>query len=273
MLILQETWVVATIAGLFGLTVGSFLNVCSLRWPVDESVISPRSRCPACGSLIHGYDNIPVVSWLLLRGRCRACGEGISIQYPLVELATGLLWAGVFAYHGLSWEALRGGIFLTLLFGMALSDARFYIIPDQFSIGGTVLGVALSFLPGGPTWVASVVGAVTGYVALWLVAVGGTWIIRRLMPGRLEDAGVDRAMGGGDIKMMMMVGAFLGAWGVGETVFIGSVLALLIFGAVAAMSKRLIPLGVFLAAAGAITYVWGETMLRWYLTRVVGMPL
>ena len=101
---------------------------------------------------------------------------------------------------------------------------------------------------------------------------GGTWVIKRLAPGRLEEAGVDQAMGGGDIKMMMMVGAFVGIWGVAETVFLGSILALLVFGPLASFSKRLIPLGVFLAAAGAISYVWGEAMLRWYLVSVVGLP-
>jgi leader peptidase (prepilin peptidase)/N-methyltransferase len=264
---------IALLAGLFGLMLGSFLNVCSLRWPEDESVISPPSHCPRCGTPVRWYDNIPVVSWVVLRGRCRSCRGPISVQYPLVELATGLVWAGVFAAHGTAWEALRGALFLTILFGISLSDARFYIIPDQFSIGGALLGLLLSLVPGGITPMRSLLGAALGYVALWLVAVGGTWVIKRFLPGRLEEAGVEQAMGGGDIKMMAMVGAFVGPWGVVETVFIGSVLALLVFGPVASLSKRLIPLGVFLAAAGAVTWAWGEAMLAWYLTRVVGVPL
>lgn len=268
-----EPALVALIAGLFGLLFGSFLNVCSLRWPQDESVISPPSHCPRCGAPVRWHDNVPVVSWLLLRGRCRSCREPISVQYPLVELATGLMWAGVFAAHGAGWEAFRGAIFLTILFGISLSDARFYIIPDEFSLGGAVLGLALSLLPGGVAPLQSVLGAAVGYGTLWLVAVGGTWVIRRFLPGRLEEAGVDQAMGGGDVKMMAMVGAFVGAWGVVETVFIGSVLALLVFGPVASLSKRLIPLGVFLAAAGAVTWAWGEAMMRWYLSRVVGLPM
>lgn len=268
-----EPALVALIAGLFGLLFGSFLNVCSLRWPQDESVISPPSHCPRCGAPVRWHDNVPVVSWLLLRGRCRSCREHISVQYPLVELATGLMWAGVFAAHGAGWEAFRGAVFLTILFGISLSDARFYIIPDEFSLGGAVLGLALSLLPGGVAPFQSLLGAAVGYGSLWLVAVGGTWVIRRLFPGRLEEAGVDQAMGGGDVKMMAMVGAFVGAWGVVETVFIGSVLALLVFGPVASLSKRLIPLGVFLAAAGAVTWAWGEAMMRWYLTRVVGLPM
>ena len=259
------------IAGLFGLAIGSFLNVCSLRWPVDESVVSPPSRCPRCGEGVRWYDNIPVLSWIILRGRCRFCREPISVQYPIVELTTGLMWAGVFALHGATPEAVRGSLFLTLLLGISLSDARFYIIPDQFSIGGALLGFALAFLPGGIGWLGSLVGALVGYAILWLVAVGGTWIMKRLFPGRLEEAGVEEAMGGGDIKMMAMVGAFVGVWGVAETVFMGSVLALLVFGPVSSLSKRLIPLGVFLAVAGAVTYAWGEPLLNWYLTTVVGI--
>ncbi|MEJ2202536.1 MAG: prepilin peptidase [Gemmatimonadota bacterium] len=267
-----EGWLIPVFAGLFGLILGSFLNVCSLRWPAEESVISPRSRCPHCGEPVRWYDNVPVLSWMLLRGRCRWCRKGISVQYPLVELATALILAGIFWVHGLSWESVRGSLFLTMLFGISLSDARFYIIPDEFSVGGTMLGVGLSFLPGGIDAAGSMIGAAVGYGSLWLVAVGGTWILRRVAPGRLEKAGVDQALGGGDVKMMMMVGAFIGVWGVAETVFLGCILALLVFGPLAAFSRRLIPLGVFLAAAGAVAYVWGEAMLSWYLTQIVGIP-
>ena len=262
---------IPVVAGLFGLAIGSFLNVCSLRWPENESVVSPPSRCPRCGEHVRWYDNIPVLSWMLLRGRCRFCKEPISVQYPLVELTTGLVWAGVFAAHGATAEAVRGSIFLTILFGISLSDARFYIIPHEFSRGGAVLGFGMSFLPGGIDWLGSLVGAVVGYVLLWLVAVGGTWIMKRLFPGRLEEAGVDQAMGGGDINMMAMVGAFVGTWGVAETLFLGSVLALLVYAPISSLSKRLIPLGVFLAAAGAVTYAWGQALLTWYLTSVVGL--
>ena len=275
-------WFVPLLAGLYGLLIGSFLNVCSLRWPVDESVVRPRSRCPSCDALIVWHDNVPVVSWLLLRGRCRACREPVSAQYPLVELASGLMWAGAFAAHGPTWEALRGAIFLTIVFGIAISDARFYIIPDEFSIGGTVLGIGMALLPGGIDWTESLIGAGAGFGVLWLVGVLGTWLIRKLSPGRLEEAGVDQAMGGGDIKMMMMVGAFLGPWGVALTVFLGSVLALLVTmarGVVAMLESgaaedalhRLIPFGVFLAGGGGVAYVWGEAMVRWYLTSVIGM--
>lgn len=265
------TWFVPVIAGLFGLTIGSFLNVCTLRWPVDQSVISPGSHCPKCDAPVRWFDNIPVLSWLLLRGRCRHCREPVSVQYPLVELATGLMWAGAFAAHGASFEALRGAIFLTILFGISISDARFYIIPDEFSVGGAVLGLGLALLPGGPDWLDAVLGGTVGYLVLWLVGVVGTGLIKRLSPGRLEEAGVDQAMGGGDVKMMMMVGTFVGMWGVGLTVFLGSVLALIVFGPISWISKRLVPLGVFLAGGGAVAYAWGDQIVRWYLTSVVGM--
>jgi leader peptidase (prepilin peptidase)/N-methyltransferase len=264
-------WFVPVVAGLFGLTIGSFLNVCTLRWPKDESVVAPGSRCPKCGESIRWYDNIPVLSWIVLRGRCRRCAAPVSIQYPLVELATGLMWAGMFATNGPTAEALRGAVFLTILFGIAISDARFYIIPDEFSVGGTVLGVGLAFLPGGLGWLDALIGGAVGFGVLWLVGTLGTKLIKRISPGRLEEAGVDQAMGGGDVKMMMMVGTFVGIWGVALTIFLGSVLALLVFGPVSMMSKRLIPLGVFLAAAGAIAYEWGEPIVQWYVTSVVGM--
>lgn len=268
---MPERWIVAVLGGVLGLAVGSFLNVCSLRWPQDESVIRPRSRCPRCGSAIRWRDNVPVLGWVLLRGRCRDCGLPISGQYPLTELATALVWAGVLWVEGPTWEALRGALFLTILLGIALSDARFYIIPDEFSIGGTALGLALSFLPGGTTPMDSAVGAMGGFAVLWLMGVGGTWLIRKLRPGRLEEAGVDRALGGGDVKMMALVGAFLGIWGVATTLFLGSLVALLVFGPISALTKRLIPLGIFLAAGGAVSYAWGEALLAWYRESVLGL--
>lgn len=275
-------WAIPLLAGVYGLLIGSFLNVCSLRWPMEQSVVRPRSRCPNCDTLIAWYHNVPVLSWVLLRGRCRHCGNPVSIQYPLVEVTAGLLWAAVFVFHGPSWEALRAGVFLTILLGISISDARFYIIPDEFSIGGTVVGLAMAFLPGGIDWVTALIGAASGYAVLWLVGVLGTWLIKKLSPGRLEEAGVDQAMGGGDIKMMMMIGAFLGPWGVALTVFLGSVLALVVTMVRALVSlalvgsdeeafHRLIPFGVFLAGGAAVAYVWGEAMVSWYMTSILGL--
>ncbi|MEJ2540431.1 MAG: prepilin peptidase [Gemmatimonadota bacterium] len=259
-----------SLAGLLGLALGSFLNVCALRWPQDESVVSPPSRCPSCGRGVRWHENIPVLGWILLRGRCAGCGAPISIQYPLVELAVGLVWAAMVWQHGVSWEALRGAVFLTILLGIAVSDARFYIIPDEFSLGGAVLGLALAFAPGGPTFLEALTGAVVWAVGLWLVGRAGTFYIRRTNPQRLDDMGVDSALGGGDVKMMALVGAFIGVWGGALTIFLGSAVAVLVFGLARRLTDRLIPFGIFLAAGATISYVWGRDIIDWYMTTVVG---
>ncbi len=255
--ILTEAGVVTVIAGLFGLTIGSFLNVCTFRWPEDESVVFPGSHCPKCGQPIRWYDNVPVLGYILLRGRCRACRDPISLQYPLVELATGLVWAGMFSYAGLSWEAFRGGLLLTILFGIALTDARFYIIPDQFSLGGLVLGLGLAFLPEGIDPLAALLGAVLGFALLESVAVAGKWMFKK------------DAMGGGDIKMMAMVGAFVGMAGVLLTIFLGALLGSVIFGPISYKTKKLVPFGIFLAAGAAVTYGFGFDIIDWYVVNVL----
>lgn len=265
-----ESWMIWPLAGVLGLTLGSFLNVCSLRWPQDESVVSPPSRCPDCGRGIRWHENIPVLGWIMLGGKCRGCSARISVQYPLVELATGLVWAGMFWQLGLSWEALRGALFLTILLGIAVSDARFYIIPDEFSLGGAVLGLALAFAPGGPTFLQGLIGAVVWAFGLWLVGRAGTFYLRKTNPQRLDDMGVDSALGGGDVKMMAMVGAFIGVWGGALTIFLGSAVAVLVFGLTRRLTDRLIPFGIFLAVGAAIAYVWGDAILDWYWTTVVG---
>ncbi len=253
-----EPWVLAAVAGLFGLAIGSFLNVCSLRWPVDESVVSPPSRCPGCATPIRWRDNLPVLGWILLGGKCRSCGASISPQYPLTELATGVIWAGMVLLHGMEPEALRGALLLTLLLGIALSDARFYIIPDQFSVGGAVLGFGLAFLPGGIDWVQSLAGAATGFFLLWFVAWAGEKVFRK------------EAMGGGDIKMMAMVGAFLGIPGVFLTLFLGSFLGAVIFGPISMRTGKLVPFGIFLAVGAAATYLAGGALVEWYMAWAFG---
>ena len=258
--VFSDAWIVSALAGLVGLMIGSFLNVCTLRWPEDESAVFPGSHCPKCGEPIRWYDNVPVLGYVLLRGRCRACREPISLQYPLVELATGLVWTGMFSYAGLSFEALRGTLLLTILFGIALTDARFYIIPDQFSLGGLVLGLGLAFLPGGIDALDALIGAIVGFGLLGSVAVVGKWMLKK------------DAMGLGDIKMMAMVGAFLGWAGVLLTVFLGALLGAVIFGPISYKTKKLVPFGIFLAAAAAITYGFGSEIIDWYLTNILHLP-
>jgi len=254
---LIDPWIVSVLAGMLGLMLGSFLNVCTIRWPQDESVVFPGSHCPRCGDPIRWYDNVPVLGYIRLGGRCRACKEPISLQYPLVEAATGLVWAGMFSYAGLSWEAMRGALFLTILFGIALSDARFYIIPDQFSLGGLVLGLGLAFLPGGIDPMGAFLGAFLGFGLLQFVAVAGKWAFKK------------DAMGGGDIKMMAMVGSFLGMPGVLLTIFLGALFGSVIFGPISWKTGKLVPFGIFLAAGAAVTYGFGPQIVEWYATNVL----
>lgn len=241
------------LAGAVGACVGSFLNVCVYRWPEDLSVISPPSRCPHCGTRIRWYDNVPVLGWLWLRGRCRACRAGVSVQYPLVEALTAGLWVMAVVRHGPEWPALSTALFFTLLLGIALTDARTYIIPDEFSVGGTVLGLALSFAPGGIDPLRAVTGAAFGFGLLWLVAVVGQWAFRK------------EAMGGGDIKMLAMIGAFLGIPGVLLTLFLGALLGSVVFGPISLRTGKLVPFGIFLAAGAAIAEPWGDDLVGWYV--------
>lgn len=245
-------------AGLVGAAVGSFLNVCIYRWPEGLSVIRPASRCPACETPIRWYDNVPILGWMWLRGKCRACGVRISIQYPAIELATALLWVAAAVRFGWSWQTLSTAIFFTLLLGIALTDARTYIIPDEFTLGGLVIGLALAFAPGGIPWLSAILGAGLGFGLLYLVAVVGEWVFKK------------PAMGGGDIKMMAMVGAFLGPSGVLLTVFLGALFGTLIFGPISMKTKKLVPFGIFLALGAAIAEPWGQAITDWYASNFLG---
>ncbi len=242
-------------AGLFGAILGSFLNVCIVRWGAEpkQSVMHPRSRCPRCGSGIAWYDNVPVISWLLLRGRCRGCQLPISVQYPLVELGTALIWAFMAWRFGATVEMLRGAVFGTILLGITMTDARAYIIPDEFSLGGLVIGLAFSFAGGWDSVIEATLGAAAGFGLLWLVGVVGSWAMKQ------------EAMGGGDVKMMAMVGAFLGWQGVLLTVFLGALVGSLIFVPLSLMgNKKLVPFGIFLSLGAATAYLVGPAIVEWY---------
>ena len=240
-------------AALLGACVGSFLNVCAYRWPEELSVVSPPSRCPGCDTPIRWYDNVPVLGWLWLRGRCRACRAPISIQYPRVELATAAIWVMAVWRFGLDWQALSVAVFFTLLLGIALSDARTYIIPDEFTLGGLAIGLALAFAPGGIQPLQALLGALLGGALLWAVGAAGEWVFRK------------EAMGGGDIKMMAMVGAFLGPIGVLLTIFLGALFGTLIFAPISYRTGKLVPFGIFLALGAAVTEPFGPSLIDWYV--------
>ncbi|HUP18354.1 MAG TPA: prepilin peptidase [Gemmatimonadota bacterium] len=255
---MEYGWIVG--AGVLGLLVGSFLNVVILRLPAGESVVSPGSRCPGCGTPLRWYHNIPLLSWLALRGRCAHCGQPIGWQYPLVEAATALLWAGNVAAFGPGPEAVRAIVFLTFLLAIAGTDARFYLIPDELSLGGAVAGIAMAGAfelrgtpPAGIGLQEAVLGALVGSATLWLVAVVGGWALKR------------EAMGGGDIKMMALIGAFLGWKGALLTVFLGALAGTLVFVPISLKSDRLVPFGLFLALGAGLALYLGDPLLDWYM--------
>lgn len=255
----MEHWIVVVYAALVGAALGSFLNVCIYRLPAGESVVRPRSRCPECGAGIGWRDNVPVLSYMFLRGRCRGCATRISVQYPLVELATLLIWLGAALGYGGTWEALSIALFFTLLLGIGMTDFRTYIIPDEFTLGGLAAGLALAFAPGGLSIVQSLAGAAVGFAFLYGAAVLGEWWLKK------------PAMGGGDIKMMAMVGAFLGPLGALLTIFLGAVIGTIIFLPISLRTKKEVPFGIFLALGAAATAVWGDALIGWYRASYLGL--
>jgi prepilin signal peptidase PulO-like enzyme (type II secretory pathway) len=182
------------------------------------------------------------------------------VQYPLIELTVAVIWVGLALWHGPGLEAVRGAVFLTALLGIAIIDGRHYIIPDQLSLGGGAAGLALAAWPAGFSLTTAAIGAGVGYVLMWGVKVGGEALFRK------------PALGVGDIHMVAMIGAFTGVWGVLLTVMLGSLFGLLIGVPVARLKGTLesrgtyLPLGTFLAMGAAVTYIWGDAILQWYLT-------
>ncbi len=242
----------------FGAVVGSFLNVCIYRLPKDESVVFPPSHCPNCGFKIPFYDNIPILSYLLLAGKCRSCKAPISIQYPLVELINALLTLFLFMRFGLSFAFLVLFIFCSAMVVITFIDLEHQIIPDVISLPGIVLGFVFSFFIPQLGWLNSLIGIVAGGGSLLLVAYGYELIAKK------------EGMGGGDIKLLAMMGAFFGWKAIPFIVFVsslvGSVIGITVMLIQKKDSKLAIPFGPFLAL-GAILYIFfGRQAIHWYLS-------
>ena len=245
------------VAFVFGLVIGSFLNVCIYRLPASQSIVHPRSACPGCAHPIRAYDNIPVVSFLILRGRCRDCGMRIPWRYPLVELLSGAFAALAVAKFGAGGQAALMYLLIAALLVITFIDIDHRIIPDVISLPGIPIGLAASFGLTDVTPLQSVIGILAGGGSLFLVAWG-----YQLITGR-------EGMGGGDIKLLAMIGAFFGWPGVLFTIFTASLTGTLAGMAVIlrqrADMKLAVPFGPFLAI-GAIGYVFiGPETLAWYL--------
>ena len=253
-----------TLAGfIFGLMVGSFANVCISRLPKKESIVFPASHCPHCNKPIHAMDNIPLISYILLKGQCRNCKQKISIIYPAIELVTGLLMAAVFYRFGFSWECLIFAIVVPALVIITVIDIEHQIIPDVITLPGIPLGLAAgSYLNG---WLDSVIGLALGGGMFWLLA-EGYFRLRGKM-----------GMGGGDIKYIAAAGALMGWAQVLFIIFIGA-LAGGIFGGIGMAVKKLnflsrIPFGPFLALATLISIFFGDSIVDWYLNTFMPKPL
>ncbi|WP_306535984.1 A24 family peptidase [Geobacter sp.] len=243
---------------LLGAAVGSFLNVCIYRLPAGESIVSPPSRCPACGARIRPWHNIPILGWLILGGKCRDCGAPISPRYPFVELLNGLLTLALFLKFGPSPTFLVLFVFCSALVAITFIDLDHQIIPDVISLPGIVVGFACSFVLPWLGWKSSLMGIVAGGGSLFLVA----WLY--------ELFAKKEGMGGGDIKLLAMMGAFLGWRSVPFIIFasslIGSVVGVTLMLIQKKDGKLAIPFGPFLAA-GAVLYIfYGKAIITWYLT-------
>jgi len=227
-----------------GLALGSFLNVCIYRIPRGMSIIYPPSHCPSCGYRLSPLDNIPVLSFLILRGKCRYCGAKISPRYPLVELLTGFLLLFLYAKTGLKMDFLFYLPLVACLVALSFIDIDTRRLPDSLTLPLTAIGLALSFLPGAISPPASVLGIISGLLTLYLVAILGKALFKK------------EALGGGDIKLMMAVGAFLGVGGVFFSLFSGSILGSIVgIGVMAKKKENIIPFGPFLSA-GALLYLF-----------------
>lgn len=241
-----------------GAAVGSFLNVVIHRLPLGESVVKPRSRCPSCRATIAWYDNLPIVSWLALRGRCRHCAAEISPRYPFVELATTSIAFVLFARLGVSVAFLVQFAFACALLVVAYIDLDHQIIPDRISLPGILAGLVAAVPGGAPAMLDAVLGVLLGGGLLLTVA-----FVYERTTGR-------EGMGGGDVKFLAMIGAFLGWQGVLLTLLLGSLLGsaigIVLMTSRGADRKLAIPFGPFLSLGALVTLFWGHAIVQWYMT-------
>ncbi|MEO7083409.1 MAG: prepilin peptidase [Gemmatimonadaceae bacterium] len=271
------------VAFVVGACFGSFLNVCIVRWPLERSITKPRSRCPQCRNQLQWFENIPIVSWVVLRGRCRCCDERISAMYPIIELVVAVGWMLSVRYYGPTFLAARVAVFGTILLGVAMTDLKHYLIPDGFTLFGLVFALLTSVIAFFRSDLAvfaspydALIGACTGAGMIAIVGWLGEVVTKR------------EAMGLGDVTLMAFVGAALGPTRALMTVFLGATLGAVAFAGVVipiALLRRgqsreqtelalgtppfetpLVPFGVFLAPAALLTLLWGDGLLAW-LTR------
>lgn len=276
---MAEPLLLAPVAALIGLVVGSFLNVVIYRLPLmmergwrrdcealagKEAVpeerfdlVMPRSRCPHCGHMVSARDNIPVLSYLLLRGRCRACGAHISLRYPAVEILTAVLTVVTALHFGFTWQGLFAVLLTWTLIALSFVDFDKQLLPDSITLPWLWLGLLLSLFGIYTDSHASIVGAVAGYLSLWLI-----YHLFRLLTGK-------EGMGYGDFKLFALFGAWLGWQSLPLIILLSSAVGAIIGLSLIVFRGRdrniPIPFGPYLAIAGWIALLWGEQLTAWYL--------
>lgn len=241
----------AAVSFLFGLVVGSFLNVVIYRLPRNESLVRPGSHCPKCGKPVRWYDNVPVLGWLLLRGRCRDCREPISIRYPLVEVATGLGFLLAFWRVGVDWPLLIAWAFIAVMICVALIDYDHMIIPDKIVLPAALIGLAASIAVDPQDW--------WKYLAGGLGAAAFMFVLVMVWPG---------GMGPGDVKMALLMGAVLGAAvmvALFLAFFLGAVAGVFLIATRRRTRKDAIPFGPYLALGGIVAILAGQGVLQSYV--------
>ena len=281
-------WVSLLFFFLAGAVIGSFLNVCIARWPVEESVIRPPSRCPHCHTPIKWYDNVPILGWIWLGGKCRNCKAPISVVYPAVELVVALGWLVAALAWGPSLTAVRVAVFGTIMLGISITDAKTYLIPDGFTVFGLVFVLGASIFtalrgdvsPFAGPWDA-IIGACAGAGAIAIVGWLGEVVLKK------------EAMGFGDVTLMAVVGAALGPGRTLLVIFLGALVGAVTFlfvvyplvrfkagrgGSQIEMplgdtkpSMPQVPFGVFLAPAAVLALVFGQKLLDWYVGQLTGV--
>jgi|WetSurMetagenome_2_1015567.scaffolds.fasta_scaffold42671_2 leader peptidase (prepilin peptidase) / N-methyltransferase len=245
-------------AFVLGCCIGSFLNVVVYRLPAGKSLVSPGSQCPACGHPIAFYDNIPVLSFFILRGKCRHCKATFSGRYPLVEALCGLFTLMLFRRYGIHPQFFVELLFVYVLVTIAFIDLDTYLIPDVLSVSGVALGFAFSFFTPRLGWTDSLLGILLGGGMFYAVAVGYQYL-------RHQDG-----LGGGDIKLLGMIGAFLGIPGVLLTVVIASIVGAVVGVVVMRRQKTgltaMVPFGPFLSLGALVYLFWGQSLIEWYVS-------
>ncbi len=251
-------WIQQVFVFILGCCLGSFFNVVIYRLPAKLSIVQPGSHCPRCSRPIAFYDNIPLISYLILMGKCRHCRAPISFRYPMVEALTGTIALLLFQQYGFSMQLLGESIFVSLLILIAFIDLDTFTIPNILSLPGIAAGLAFSFLTPRLSWQDSLLGILLGGGFLYAVAVAYQFFRRQ------------EGLGGGDIKLLAMIGAFLGSAGVLFTIMLASVVGAMAGIAVMRRTRAgltaMVPFGPFLSL-GAICYlVWGQSLVHWYVS-------